>query len=254
MRKQIAILLVLLFSLCMPAVSARADDAVYSEGPFYYTFADGSITIVGYFGRDKVVHVPASIAGYPVNAIAPGAFAGTDVEVIYLPDTIMVVGEGGTGTARVVYAGESLPTATPDATDPPAQGAATPKPTKKPGKSTPAPTAAATAESGHDETTVDDDAQPPTPFQPTATPEPTPEVTEAPTAAPAATEAPAAETSAPKEEKPVESTAAPTATPTPQDEPAGASKGVNWGAVGVVAAVLAGGGAFLAARKKKKES
>ena len=252
MKRIISLTITMLLMLCLGTGSARADDTVYSEGPFYYTFADGSITIVGYFGRDKVVHVPASIAGYPVNAIAPGAFAGTDVEVIYLPDTIMVVGEGGTGTARVVYAGESLPTATPDATEPPAQGAATPKPTKKPAK--PTATSTSVVEGQDDETTVDDDAQPPTPFQPSPTPEPTPEVTEAPTAAPEATEAPAAETSAPKEEKPVEPTAAPTATPTPQDESAGASKGVNWGAVGVVAAVLAGGGAFLAARKKKKES
>ncbi len=99
------LLALLLYASAFPSVT-HADDTVYSEGYFYYTINDQSVTIVGYFGNETEVTVPSSIAGYPVNAIAPGAFANTTVKVLHLPDTIRAVGEGGTGEADVSFMGE----------------------------------------------------------------------------------------------------------------------------------------------------
>ena len=88
MKKMLGLLLAFLLLACLTP-SALADDTVYSEGYFYYTVDDGSITIVGYFGNETEVTVPAMIAGIPVNTIAPGAFDGTTVRKVNLPDTIM---------------------------------------------------------------------------------------------------------------------------------------------------------------------
>lgn len=227
--------------ICLTPFPARADDTVYSEGPFYYTYADGSITIVGYFGRDKVVYVPASIAGYPVNRIGPGAFEGTGVEVIYLPDTIMEVSEGGTGSARVVYAGDSLPSPASDApaseaTEPPASAAAaTPKPTEKP---TQAPSdGIATHGDGGEETTVDGDLIPEVTGAPTPEPEATP--------APAAT-ATAAASAAPETEAPQGSPSA-----EPVQEPAQKQHGAGWYAA-IIGGILAAAGLALIVMAKRK--
>ena len=106
MKKIYAVLIVFLLFIPLFAKNTYADDTVYSEGYFYYTEKEESITITGYFGREKRVVVPDNIAGVPVNAIAPGAFAGTNVEVLYLPETVVFVGDGGAGTAKVEYARE----------------------------------------------------------------------------------------------------------------------------------------------------
>ena len=93
MKKLIPVLLSLLMALAMTATALAA--TVYTEGALHYTIADESITITGYFGKDAVVTVPASIAGIPVNTIAKGAFTGNDnVKTVDLPDTITAVEEG----------------------------------------------------------------------------------------------------------------------------------------------------------------
>ena len=71
MKKLIPLLLALVMALSLTAVASAS--TVYTEGALYYTIADESITITGYFGRDEVVTVPASIAGIPVNTIAKPA-------------------------------------------------------------------------------------------------------------------------------------------------------------------------------------
>ena len=71
MKKCVSVLLAVLL-LAGFCATAFADDTVYTEGYFYYTVEDGSITIVGYFGNETEVTIPASIAGVPVNAVAPG--------------------------------------------------------------------------------------------------------------------------------------------------------------------------------------
>jgi len=97
--------------------AAAADGEVYTEGYFYYTVSDQSITITGYFGNETVVTVPSSIAGIPVNAVGPDAFAGTSVQILYLPDTIRELGENATGTADVRFIGQ--PTAVPQESETP---------------------------------------------------------------------------------------------------------------------------------------
>lgn len=93
MKKLIPLLLALVMALSLTAVASAS--TVYTEGALYYTIADESITITGYFGRDEVVTVPASIAGIPVNTIAKGAFTGSSAaRVVDLPDTITTVEEG----------------------------------------------------------------------------------------------------------------------------------------------------------------
>lgn len=92
------ILLSMMIFLMMSATVYAADTSIYSEGPLYYTIQDGSITITGCFGRDEVVKVPSSIAGYPVNVIGKKAFAeNTYVKKVELPDTIMKIEEGAFG-------------------------------------------------------------------------------------------------------------------------------------------------------------
>ena len=115
--------LLLAFGLLFLPIGAFADDTVYTEGYFYYTIEDQSITIIGYFGTELEVTVPASIGGIPVNAIGPGAFAGTSVQVLHLPDTIREIGENGTGDADVTFMPQT----------PPPMDAEPPEETKKPG-------------------------------------------------------------------------------------------------------------------------
>ena len=69
--------------------TAQADDTIYTEGTLYYTIINESITIVGCFGKDEEVEVPAMIAGIPVNTIATGAFMENEyIKTLKLPDTI----------------------------------------------------------------------------------------------------------------------------------------------------------------------
>ena len=218
-RKLMLILLAGLLAVGLVGASApaaRADDTVYTEGTLYYTIANGSITITGCFGRDAEVHVPAMIAGIPVNTIASGAFANNEyVKTVYLPDTISKVGPGAFGDGvRVIYnantdhpqdtptdliLGLLTPAATddPNATEPPAEPTeppaepteppAAPTPTQGSGTedipaTTPKPTATPVHGSGSEEFGV----TPAPTRKPAATQKPaaTPKVTEAPTEEP----------------------------------------------------------------------
>lgn len=100
MKRIYAVLLAALLLTGLGGV-AQAEDTVYDDGFFYYTVEDGSITIVGYFGTETEVTVPASIANTPVNAVAPDAFIGTSVTKLYLPDT--VTDYQGSGGITVVF-------------------------------------------------------------------------------------------------------------------------------------------------------
>ena len=89
-RKLMLILLATVMALAL-AIPAIADSTIYTEGTLHYKVGDGTITIVGCFGKNEKVTVPAMIAGIPVNTIASGAFAeNTYVKIVYLPDTISV--------------------------------------------------------------------------------------------------------------------------------------------------------------------
>ena len=66
-----------------------ADDTVYIEGSLRYIINDnGEVTITSYKGKDEEVKVPMNMGRYIVTSIAPGAFKGTNVKKIELPDTI----------------------------------------------------------------------------------------------------------------------------------------------------------------------
>lgn len=77
-------------------------ETVYTEGDFYYELQDESIMITGYFGSDTEITLPDKIAGYPLSKIASGAFMGTTVKVINLPDTIMTIEEDAIATGITV--------------------------------------------------------------------------------------------------------------------------------------------------------
>ena len=119
MKKLIPLLLALVMALSLTAVASAS--TVYTEGALYYTIADESITITGYFGRDEVVTVPASIAGIPVNTIAKGAFTGSSAaRVVDLPDTITTVEEGAFASGITVNYNSNI--VQPDEPTPPDDG------------------------------------------------------------------------------------------------------------------------------------
>ena len=85
--------------------AAVNDGTVYTEGTLYYTINNDSITITGCFGKNTVITVPASIAGYPVNTIASGAFSSNAyLEELNLPDTITKIESGAIADGiKVIY-------------------------------------------------------------------------------------------------------------------------------------------------------
>lgn len=92
MKKTILSFVMALLLVMSLTTNAFAD---YSEGKLYYTIDDGSVTITGSFGKDETITVPSSIAGYPVNTIAAGAFTGrTNLKTLNLPETVTTVEEG----------------------------------------------------------------------------------------------------------------------------------------------------------------
>lgn len=109
---------VLCMLLLIPATVYGATE--YSEGYFHYEIEDDSISITGYFGTESEVSVPSMIAGYPVSKIAQGAFAGTTVKTLQLPDTIMTIEQQAIDAGITVeYAGqmENPDNGNPDAGD-----------------------------------------------------------------------------------------------------------------------------------------
>lgn len=93
-RTWLIILAALTMTICL-GITAYADNTVYTEGTLYYTIDNESVTITGCFGKKTEIEVPASIAGYPVNTIAKGAFTGNQyLEKLSLPDTVSKI-EGG---------------------------------------------------------------------------------------------------------------------------------------------------------------
>ena len=170
MKKWIGFVLCAMLVLSAPAVQGAA---VYTEGYFEYQVKDGGIVICGYFGRESVVTVPASIAGYPVSVIGTGAFSGCEqVDKINLPDTIMTIQEGAIGgTQTVVYNSN---------TDDEVERVPDPVPTQK-------PTAGNSPSSGTGSVPDGDRYEPLAPEQ-TVTPEPA--LTPEPSAEPAVSQSP----------------------------------------------------------------
>ncbi len=120
MKKLTAILFALMLIL---AITPATFATVYSEGYFKYTISDESITITEYFGKEETVTVPAMIAGIPVNTIASGAFSGSGIRELNLPDTITDIESGAIDAGVVINYNSNLPSGgqTQPSPDPPAQ-------------------------------------------------------------------------------------------------------------------------------------
>ena len=209
MKRLIGVALCAALVLMAPAVQGAT---VYTEGFFEYRVQDGGVVICGYFGRDSVVTVPDSIAGYPVSVIWSGAFSGCgQVSRINLPGTIMTIEEGAIGQEQTVtYVNGTSGTTGRD-----------PKPT---------PTAAPSVGGDRYDEDVYVPDVPAETQQPTASPVPSasPEVTAspeasatpAPSASPAASVPPEVTVEPATSEKPKESAAVSTAQPEATQQPA----------------------------------
>lgn len=71
--------------------STTTTTAVSSQ--FYYTIADGEVTITGLASGVYDVLIPNTLEGYPVTAIGEGAFKNRSFESIVLPDTLKTIGK-----------------------------------------------------------------------------------------------------------------------------------------------------------------
>lgn len=105
MKKIIYFILCFAVAVFLFPANAFAAETTYTEGYLEYHIEDNAISISGYFGKESVVTVPASIAGYPVSEIASGAFSDCEtVTEIRLPDSIMEIERDAfSGSQTVVY-------------------------------------------------------------------------------------------------------------------------------------------------------
>lgn len=266
----LALLLVAAGLLSFGAPSALAEDIIYTEGTLYYTEANESITIVGCFGRDAEVWVPAMIAGVPVNTIATGAFTeNKHIQTLYLPDTIMRIEEGAIGDwIYVVYnANTDHPQDTPTELilgevtliDPAEQGPSDQIPSIEPGSDEAIGSGSENLDDGSGTAVKEGDVEltepdeSPTP-SPTAAPSPSPSA--APSPDPAA-ETPAQEGTTeetPAPEQPAQSGDQPEAQPAAEqnDQTQKKTSGGVWALSGLILAAGAGAVA-VKVRKDRKE-
>lgn len=61
---------------------------------FSYEVSDGKAKIVEYIGEESIVVIPEAIDGAPVSEIAAGAFSGSIIRAVYVPDTVEVIAQG----------------------------------------------------------------------------------------------------------------------------------------------------------------
>lgn len=108
--KKIVMLITVAILMISGTVHAE-DTTTYTEGTLYYTIQNESITITGCFGKEEVVKVPSSIAGYPVNVIGKNAFASNSyVKEVELPDTITQIEKGAFSEKIIVnYSKSNVP-------------------------------------------------------------------------------------------------------------------------------------------------
>ncbi len=62
-----------------------------SEGPFEFGVLDGEAFLLKYTADDTNVIIPDSVNGYPVTEIDTDAFAGKNVESVYVPDSVLKI-------------------------------------------------------------------------------------------------------------------------------------------------------------------
>ncbi len=91
-NKLIASLLLITLLICSLNLVYAADTTLKSD-IFSYTISGETVTITGVDDVRAEVVVPDTIDGYPVTAIADGAFGGSSVIMnIYIPDSVTTIG------------------------------------------------------------------------------------------------------------------------------------------------------------------
>ena len=98
----------LLSALSLLIVSLSGCNSISEANPstdFEYGFShEGGISIREYIGSDKTVVIPSKIDGQAVTMIAGGAFVGTSIESVVIPDSVKFV------VARAFYGCDQLKT------------------------------------------------------------------------------------------------------------------------------------------------
>lgn len=98
----------LLSALSLLIVSLSGCNLISEANPatdFEYGFSrEGGISIREYIGSDKTVVIPSKIDGQAVTMIAGGAFVGTSIESLVIPDSVKFV------VARAFYGCDQLKT------------------------------------------------------------------------------------------------------------------------------------------------
>ena len=98
----------LLAALSLLIVSLSGCNLISEANPatdFEYGFSrEGGISIRDYIGSDKTVVIPSKIDGQAVTMIAGGAFVGTSIESLVIPDSVKFV------VARAFYGCDQLKT------------------------------------------------------------------------------------------------------------------------------------------------
>src|ERR1035438_8198916 len=64
-----------------------------TQAQFKFTTNNGAITITGYTGTNNVVTIPDKINGLPVTSIDVGAFQGSALTGITIPDSVTNIGD-----------------------------------------------------------------------------------------------------------------------------------------------------------------
>ena len=77
-------------SISVPAIWGN-DPMANPASDFYYTKNGDSITITGYTGSRANVVIPAHIGRVPVSSIGVGAFAGTNIQIVFIPNSIVFI-------------------------------------------------------------------------------------------------------------------------------------------------------------------
>lgn len=98
----------LLSALSLLIVTLSGCNSISEANPatdFEYGFSrEGGISIREYIGSDKTVVIPSKIDGQAVTMIAGGAFVGTSIESVVIPDSVKFV------VARAFYGCDQLKT------------------------------------------------------------------------------------------------------------------------------------------------